>query len=408
MPSTGFTLAGTGANLTGVGTEAWANPGNVTADDGSVANANAASADEQTNYLVGSNFGFSIPAGATIDGIEARYQMHDAAGFPSATISEVRLGKDNTTPSDDLEAGSTALTSTPTNYTYGSSSSLWGLSWTPGEVNASTFQARISCNAGNFFGSPGDAQCDAIWVNVHYTLNNWANKAIGVSAPAAVMGVLGVAIDAVMDVVYLPPATYSYTHQTANTGNATSYTFNSSPIGDEAADRFVVVSMLARGGGSVSSFTINGVSASQIYDAGSGNDRIEFWGATVPTGTSVSIAITIGSAASNMAIGVWSIYGLQSTTPVDADVSTTNGGTISLDVPTGAVVIGASNCNSGSATTHSWTGLSENFDATTESGFTYRSGASSAVAVRDETFDVSCTWSFASATSYRFAAIVMR
>jgi len=162
MASTGFTICGTGANNTDVGTEAWASPGNITADDGSNASGAAAAKNEQMNYLVGSNFGFAIPAGSTIDGIEARLQASDVVS--QADITHVIIYKDDSTPGNDLEAGTTGVTSTPTNYDYGSSSELWGLTWTPAEINSANFQLRISMNAGL-----GDPAVDFLAVNIHYT-----------------------------------------------------------------------------------------------------------------------------------------------------------------------------------------------------------------------------------------------
>jgi hypothetical protein len=166
MASTGFTICGTGANNTDIGTEAWVNPGNITADDGSNANGNAAAKNEQMNYLVGSNFGFAIPDGATIDGIEARIQAFDSSGGATVDITHVIIYKDDSTPGSDLEAGATSLTGLVTNYDYGSSSELWGLTWTAAEINSADFQLRISTNAGN---PAGDAQVDFLAVNILYT-----------------------------------------------------------------------------------------------------------------------------------------------------------------------------------------------------------------------------------------------
>jgi hypothetical protein len=173
MASTGFTICGTGANVTGIGTEAWASPGNITADDGSNASGAAAAKSEQMNYLVGSNFGFAIPAGSTIDGIEARLQAFDldvlGVGVAVAGITHVIIYKDNSTPGSDLEAGTTAVTLSPANYTYGSSSQLWGLTWTAAEINSSNFQLRISMTAGTTGFNAGDPAVDFLAVNIHYT-----------------------------------------------------------------------------------------------------------------------------------------------------------------------------------------------------------------------------------------------
>ena len=61
--------AGTGANVTGIGTVAWTNPGYIatgsTTDYAQVTPNNNAS-----NYLMGNNYGFSIPSNAVIQGIQ--------------------------------------------------------------------------------------------------------------------------------------------------------------------------------------------------------------------------------------------------------------------------------------------------------------------------------------------------
>lgn len=170
MASTGFTICGTGANITGVGTQAWASPGNITADDSADANGDAADKSEQMNWLVGSNFGFAIPGGSTIDGIEARLQAYDTAGTNGLSdITHVVIYKDNSTPGNDLEAGTTNVSLTPTNYDYGDSAELWGLSWTPAEINSSNFQLRISMNSNEAGSVAGNPRVDFLAVNVHYT-----------------------------------------------------------------------------------------------------------------------------------------------------------------------------------------------------------------------------------------------
>lgn len=170
MASTGFTIAGAGANVTGVGTEAWANPSYITADDGTYASGAAAAKDEQMNYLKGSSFGFSIPAGSQIDGIELRVQAKDASGAALSKLTHAIVGKSDSTLGSDLISTDVSLTTSDVNYTYGSSTEKWGLTWTVDDVNASTFQGRISANAGGTFGIGGDAVVDAMWINVYYTL----------------------------------------------------------------------------------------------------------------------------------------------------------------------------------------------------------------------------------------------
>ncbi|MCP4379813.1 MAG: hypothetical protein GY798_00015 [Hyphomicrobiales bacterium] len=175
MVDTGWVIAGAGASVTGVGTAAWSNPGNVTADDGTNASSSSNTKNTQLNYLVASDFGFAIPANATIEGIEARFQVRDSLDVggpvPVASITHVLIGKDSSTLSNDLEAGAPVVTAAFVDYDYGGAAELWGLTWSAADINASTFQALLSMNlnvgATIFAGLP---QVDAIWMKVHYSV----------------------------------------------------------------------------------------------------------------------------------------------------------------------------------------------------------------------------------------------
>lgn len=167
MADTGWVICGTGANDSSVGTEAWANPGNITADDATYADVTAASKNEQTYYIKGSNFGLSVPAGATIDGIEIRGQFYDSTGAPTSFINYARVEHPTLGVGDDQETGSTILDFTPTNYDYGGPTELHGLSWTSSDVNNSGFAVLYSINTGEGFTRA--PYCDAIWVKVYYT-----------------------------------------------------------------------------------------------------------------------------------------------------------------------------------------------------------------------------------------------
>jgi hypothetical protein len=165
---TGFTLVGAGASVnTGAG-NAWGSPGNITAEDGSNATNSAGTSDTSTvtDTLRGSTLGFALPGGATIDGIELRVRARYVVVFSgSPIISSVNLGKDDSTLAT-AKSPATALTTSLANYTFGSSSDLWGLSWTASEINGSTFQGlMVGTNTGFVQGF----EVDAMWINVHYT-----------------------------------------------------------------------------------------------------------------------------------------------------------------------------------------------------------------------------------------------
>jgi hypothetical protein len=166
MADTGWVICGTGASDSTVGTEAWANPGNITADDANYANGDAAAKNEQMEYIKGSNFGLSVPTGATIDGIEIRGQFYDNNIGAFAFINYAQVYHPTSGFGDDQEAGTQAVTTSPANYDYGGATELHGLSWSASDVNNSGFAVLFSLNAGSGNGNP---RCDAIWVKVYYT-----------------------------------------------------------------------------------------------------------------------------------------------------------------------------------------------------------------------------------------------
>lgn len=197
MPiDTGWVIAGAGANVN-TGDAAWANPSRITADDGSVSTANQG--DGQTDTLKASNFGFTIPEGSTILGIETRAQLRrENALSTSASFSHVNIGKSDSVLGTSKNPGDSISTSL-TNYDDGGATDLWGLSLTAAEINASTFQVRIRATA-DVFVSNIDLDCGAIWCRVYYTPLLTAavgtfiltGKTAGLATGAAVSGDAGV------------------------------------------------------------------------------------------------------------------------------------------------------------------------------------------------------------------------
>lgn len=174
MPSQGPRYPSTAANLSNAGssenTDAWVNPGNVGADDGSEAQITAATFDSPdiSQILVASNFGFTIPSDATIDGIVVEIDRRDFAG--AASDNRVQLAKG--TAFANLVGNNKADTaldwpSTSTVKSYGTGTTdLWGTTWTPAEINASSFAVFLSAQAD---AANTDVGVDFIRVTVHYT-----------------------------------------------------------------------------------------------------------------------------------------------------------------------------------------------------------------------------------------------
>lgn len=169
MSDTGFVLCGTGADDASVGTVAWVNPGNITADDGTLATAGVSGVNPNSHYLKGTNFGLSVPSGATIDGIQFRWKLANVAANSSVdqailTVDSSGVIGGSNLGTNTVPGGSTTLT----NYDFGGATELWGRSWTAADVNNANFGCVFQAHrtAG---GSGTNTRADALWVKVFYT-----------------------------------------------------------------------------------------------------------------------------------------------------------------------------------------------------------------------------------------------
>lgn len=167
MASQGPNGAGTGADETSVGTVAWSNPGNITAEDGSYATATLTALNEQSHYLKASNYGFTIPTGATIDGVEFEFLASKTAFTGDIVCESAKIGKGGTIGGNE-KAASEALTTTDTWILFGGPTDTSGLTLSSTDVNATDFLAVLSCKMTSG-GPAGNAQCDHVRVTVYYT-----------------------------------------------------------------------------------------------------------------------------------------------------------------------------------------------------------------------------------------------
>jgi hypothetical protein len=165
VASSGPLSPGTLANDAAYGSLAWANPSNAASSNDSRATVTITNVNDISNYLKATNFGFSIPAGATIDGIVVEFEQGSSSNG-RILDSRVRIVKGGTVGSTDKSNG-TGWPATDTYRTYGSSSDLWGETWTSTDINASTFGVVISCT--NTTTSGVEARVDHIRITVHYT-----------------------------------------------------------------------------------------------------------------------------------------------------------------------------------------------------------------------------------------------
>jgi hypothetical protein len=119
-----------------------------------------------SRYLMAQNFGFTIPAGASVDGVVAEVICRSALGGINDTI--VKLLSANQPAGNNNSPGNLPWTTLTTVITYGDTNNLWGLSLTPDSVNDSAFGIAIMVR--NSSASPDTALVDNVRLTVYYSL----------------------------------------------------------------------------------------------------------------------------------------------------------------------------------------------------------------------------------------------
>jgi hypothetical protein len=158
--------AGTVANDAAIGTVAWTNPSNAKVKDATYATL-ALTSGQVTQWLKGTTYGFAIPTGATIKGIQTD-MWWTATGGSYSNVRTMRLVKAGTvqsgTPSTTLNTPGTEFL-----FTAGGPTDLWGTTWTAADVNNSGFGSAFSwtCTSGSFNGF-----VDSLQITVYYTLSS--------------------------------------------------------------------------------------------------------------------------------------------------------------------------------------------------------------------------------------------
>lgn len=168
MADTGATSPGTIGEVT-YGATAWSNLSNALSSNNSystcVLNFNA-----DSKLIYGSNFGFSIPGTATIDGIKFEIEWKATASNVSVYTSKAYASKDVTSYFTAYGYNTFSLT-VPTSETYSSTGGdgiLWNTTWTPAEINSSNFGIGVTLVRAFAAGST-TVSVDHIRATVYYT-----------------------------------------------------------------------------------------------------------------------------------------------------------------------------------------------------------------------------------------------
>jgi hypothetical protein len=156
-----------GTTLSG-STSIVSNASNAMSSDNSYASnsSNLASSGNYSDLLIVGGFGFSVPNGSTINGIEVFIERSDVNNkIKDNVVSLIKGG----TIENTNKASAVGWPSTDATATYGSNTDLWGTTWTYSDINNSSFGVAFSWKRSGGGSSTAYARVDAVTVTVHYT-----------------------------------------------------------------------------------------------------------------------------------------------------------------------------------------------------------------------------------------------
>lgn len=175
MADTGWLNPSTGANNASVGNAAWSSPTNVVSNNGAESTCTVVpnfAAFDEAQWLVATNFGASVPSGATIDGIEIQVDARQRSNVSNQGPTQVYTQLWNAGAAIGSDQGATESGSwvynTSAFKTYGGSANVWGASLTDTIVNGSGFGVawryrRTSAE------SSYNVSVDVIQIKIYYT-----------------------------------------------------------------------------------------------------------------------------------------------------------------------------------------------------------------------------------------------
>ncbi|MDB5223217.1 MAG: hypothetical protein JWN83_1884 [Chitinophagaceae bacterium] len=146
---------------------------------------------KHSNLLVATNWGITlgaganqIPSNAVINGIEVQIKMKGSNNSMRDYV--IQLRKNSSISSNNLSRTNSAWPQTLTYVKFGSSTNMWGLSWTPAEIAASTFGVEIAALGRT---APGTAMIDHIKITVYFNLRYYYSKSAGYLTTLGTWGV---------------------------------------------------------------------------------------------------------------------------------------------------------------------------------------------------------------------------
>jgi hypothetical protein len=154
--------------------------------------------------------------------------------------------------------------------------------------------------------------------------------------------------------ISVPPRSVSYVALASNTTAGNNYTFNNISIGTAKSTRYVVVAVYGQTDNSaeanVVSCSIDGSAATSLVNSkDNGNSKwpMAFYGKSISSGTTANVNITFTGTndIKDSAIAIWTLYNLDSTTPVATHASV-SGGAVEMTYNANDIVIVAAQTDS--------------------------------------------------------------
>jgi hypothetical protein len=154
-------------NVTSIGSVPWEQLENIGSSDGATVQIPGMSGSDVSHWLKVSGYGFEVPAFATVKGITVEWRRGGKFTQGSIADNAVRIVEGGAIGSAD-RAKATAWSGL-SSVQYGGATDLWGESWTPAAINASSFGAAFSAK---YVGGAGNdwAEVDSARVTVHFTV----------------------------------------------------------------------------------------------------------------------------------------------------------------------------------------------------------------------------------------------
>jgi hypothetical protein len=177
--SSGPLSAGTSANISFTGSDFnFSNTNNILSSDNNRASSTGLVTlfTGETDYLQATNFGFSIPLTAIICGIVVEVEKSATGigtvlgiGLSYVADHSVRLVRNGTAVGNN-KAGGAHWTTAESYHSYGGNNDIWGVAWTPADINSSDFGLAFSANINGLAMLIPNVRLDHVRITVYYTI----------------------------------------------------------------------------------------------------------------------------------------------------------------------------------------------------------------------------------------------